>query len=84
MAAAAQSGRFVMMPATRDAITKLFERPGRASLERDEDGVFWAGGMNREGKAIWHASRTSPAEAIEKLLADPDLAPVTLEEAARP
>jgi hypothetical protein len=74
--------RFTMMPATRDAITKLFERPGRVVLERDEQGRFWAGLPNRRGKIAVHGGATI-VDAIETAITSRDTAPVNLEEASR-
>jgi hypothetical protein len=79
---AAPTHRFTMMPATRDAITKLFERPGRVLLERDEQGRYWAGLPNRRGTIAVHQGKTI-VEAVETAIASPDTAPVSLEEASR-
>jgi hypothetical protein len=73
---------FVMTPATRDAIAKLFGRSGRAALERDADGRYWAGVVTRRGTMRHHPGDTVH-EAIETALADPETAPTNLEEAAR-
>jgi hypothetical protein len=74
--------RFVMMPATRDAIATLFSRPGRTSIERDAEGRYWAGVVTRRGTMRHHPGDTVH-EAIETALADPETAPTTLEEASR-
>ncbi len=78
----AKPTRFIMMPAVRDAVAKLFQRSGRASLDRDADGRWWAGLPTRKGSFAHHGGATALA-AIEAALAAPETAPADLEEAAR-
>ena len=73
--------RLVMSVQTSAAIAKLFERPGAVSLARDLD-LYWAGAPNRAGRMLF-CSGSTPVEAIERLLADRDLAPANLGEASR-
>jgi hypothetical protein len=62
-----------MMPATRDAISKLFSQPGRVCLERDAEGTFWAG-LGLGGRFRVFPGKTVSA-AVDRALAEAAPAP---------
>lgn len=69
--------RLIMSASTRDAFARVFERPGRVVVERDEHGIWWAGAQGRR-EGLIHCSGASPTEAIARLLAEPDLSNLPL------
>jgi hypothetical protein len=65
--------RTPMAPATKDAIEKLFAQPGRACLERDAEGTFWAG-LGLGGRFRVFPGKTVSA-AVDRALAEAAPAP---------